>query len=149
MNRLRTAVRRDDGLGLVEIMISLVILGIAMIAMLTLLVAAINSVAKNNTRATATELATQRLEDARVAALTGDCAFVTAAITPSKTTYDGRGVPLQVAATVANCDQTGVPDPHDAPRLARVTVTVTTTQPGFQTPVATVASDIYVHFESK
>src|SRR6188768_1982277 len=118
MNELRQATRRDDGLGLVEIMISLVILGIAMIAMLTLLVGAIDEVAKNNTRATATELATQRLEDARVAALTGDCSFVTAAVAPSKTVNDGRGIPLQVVATVANCDQTGFADPHDAPRLA-------------------------------
>lgn len=145
MGTLRRIARRDDGLGLVEIMVSIVILGFVMVAMLSLLVSAINTVAKNNTRATATELATQRLEDARVVSLTGDCGNVIATVGVSKTTADGRGVPLTVTATVGNCTQTG--DPHDDPKLARVTVTVTTTQPGFTNPVATVASDVYVRFE--
>lgn len=139
--------RGDEGLGLVEVLVAIIILAVALLAMLSVLVAGINTVAKNNTRATATELATQRLEEARVVALTGDCSTVIAAIAVSETVSDGRGVPLTVDATVANCDQSGVSDPHDKPVLARVSVTVTTTQGGFANPVATVASDVFVSFE--
>src|SRR6187431_225092 len=105
MNRLRNAVRRDDGLGLVEIMISLVILMIVLTAMLTLLIAALNVVAKNNTRATATELVTQRLEQARTSAYTGDCANVKSVAEATTTTTDGRGVSLTTSGAVTNCTQ--------------------------------------------
>ncbi|WP_296666866.1 prepilin-type N-terminal cleavage/methylation domain-containing protein [Demequina sp.] len=139
--------RNDEGLGLVEVMVSIVVLAVALLAMLTLLIGAINTVAKNNTRATATELATQRVEEARVVALTGDCSTVRATVESAKTTADGRGIPLVVNAVVTNCDQSAVTDPHDLPQLAHVAVTVTTTQTGFVNPVATVESDVYVTFE--
>jgi Tfp pilus assembly protein PilV len=145
MRRMRLQARRDDGIGLVEVMVAMLILTILMLAMLSLIITALNTVAENQTRASATELATQRLEQARSAALTGDCTNVKAIVEAVTDTTDGRGVPLQVVGTT-NCVQTA-PDPHDEPVLARVTVTVTTTQPGYSNPVATTSSDIYVRFQ--
>jgi len=145
MTRTRRLMSRDEGLGLVEVMVAILLLAILLLSMLALLIQALSTVARNQTRASATELATQRLENARTEALTGDCANVKAVVEDVLETFDGRGVPLRVVG-VTDCAQTSA-DPHDEPVLARVTVTVTTTLPGYRNPVATASSDVYVRFQ--
>ncbi|MFW2514322.1 prepilin-type N-terminal cleavage/methylation domain-containing protein [Demequina sp. SO4-13] len=137
--------RDDAGFGLTEIMISMLVLAVLLLAILSLLIRAVETVAANATRATATELATERIEQARSAAVTGDCAVMASVVEPASSTTDGRGVSLQVTGDLENCAQSG--DPHEQPRLARVTVEVTTTQPGYPDPVVEIASDVFVKFE--
>jgi len=146
VKQLRERMRRDDGIGLNEVMVALLLLAILLMAMVAILIAALNVITRNATRATATELATQRIEEARVTAVSGDCAVLRAVAEATTNLQDGRGIPLTVSGTVANCTQT-TSDPHDEPQLARVTVTITTTHPGYTNPVATLTSDIYVRFE--
>lgn len=137
--------RRDDGLGLTEVMISMLLLAIIMMAILSLLIITFRSVAENSTRAAANELATERLELVRSRAATGDCAVVSTTATATDSTEDARGVPLEVTGTIANCVQVG--DPHGDPVLATVTVSVTTTDPNLDNPVAVTTSDVYVKFD--
>ncbi|MDN4481674.1 hypothetical protein [Demequina muriae] len=134
----------DEGFGLTEIMISMLVLAILMMAILSLLITALTTVAENTTRASAAEYVTERIERARSAATTGDCVNVSDAITPVETFADGRGVTMQLTGAVT-CVQSG--DPHDDPTLATVTVTVTTTDPNFTNPVAETTTDIFVKFD--
>lgn len=140
--------RGDSGLGLTEVIIAMLLLFIIMLSMLTVLITAMRTVAANSTRATAAEAVQARIEQARTAAVSGDCAVVAAVVTPSEVVTDGRGIAITLTGTVANCDQSGVSDPHDLPQLARVTVTATTAAAGFPSPsLATTATDIFVKFD--
>lgn len=140
--------RGDNGLGLTEVVIAMLLLLIVMLAMLSLLITAMRTVASNTTRATAAEAVQARLEQARTAAVSGDCAVVAGVVTPSEVITDGRGVPITIAGTVANCDQSSVADPHDLPQLARITVTATTSNAAFTSPtLATTATDVFVKFD--
>lgn len=139
--------RRDEGFGLTEVVISMLIVVILFLALLAVLIQALRVTAGNGTKATAAQLATERIEKAREAAVTGDCANVKAIVQAVTNTTDGRGVPLKVTGTVSNCTQT-VGSEHDQPRLALVTVTVTTTAPGYTSPVVTTSSNVYVKFQA-
>jgi Tfp pilus assembly protein PilV len=132
--------RRDDGFGLTEVMISMLLLVILFLAMISLLITALQVVGKNSTRASAGQLATQRMEELRVIAVQGDCDALVAAAEAVLDTEDGRGTPLSVAAEVETCVQ----DFEYEPTLARVAVTVTTTDVEFDGTVSTVVSDIFV-----
>ncbi|MFW7415195.1 type IV pilus modification PilV family protein [Demequina sp. SO4-18] len=136
--------RNDEGFGLTEIMVSMLILAILMMAILSLLITAITTVAENSTRASASEFVTDRIERARSAAATGDCGVVSSVILPAEAFEDGRGVPMELSGELT-CDQTG--DPHDDPTLATVTVRATTTDPSLTNPVAEVTTDIFVKFD--
>lgn len=146
MNRLRYATRRDDGLGLVEVLVSMLILMIILFALLTVLIQTLQVTAANGTKATAAQLATERIELARQSAVTGDCANVRSVVEALDSTEDGRGIPLEVTGTLANCTQTAGSE-HDQPRLARVSVTVTTTADGYADPIVALSSDVYVKFD--
>jgi type II secretory pathway pseudopilin PulG len=136
---------RDEGFGLVEIMVSMLIITILMLSMLSVIISALRVNVGNATKATAVELSTQRLEEARQASVTGDCANVRSVVEKVVNTTDGRGAPLKVTGVLACAAQTPG-DEHNEPRLARVTVTVTTTVPGFPDPLVQTATDIYVKF---
>lgn len=135
---------RDEGFGLTEIMVSMLVLAILMMAILSLLITAVTTVAENTTRASAAEYVTERIERARSAATTGDCAVVENAITPVESFEDGRGVEMQLTGTLT-CSQTG--DPHNDPTLATVTVRATTTDPNFTNPLVETTTDIFVKFD--
>jgi Tfp pilus assembly protein PilV len=137
--------RRDEGFGLTEVMISLLSVVIHFVALLGVHIQAIRVTAANGTKGTAAQLATERIEQGRQAAVSGDCNNLRAAVETVENTEDGRGVPLTVAATVANCTQTPGNERAE-PRLARITVTVTTTLHGFTNPVVQTSSDVYVKF---
>ncbi len=130
---------RDDegGFGLVEVLVSMLVLGLLVAAFAPLVVQSMIVTAKNNTLATAARLANERLEDARAVASTGDCtALATFLSSVDSSRKDGRSVPLTVGSTLASC----------APgSLSDVTVQVTTTSPQFKNPtLAHVRTQIYV-----
>lgn len=135
----------DQGFGLTEVVISMLILAIVMMAILSLLITSVTSVAANSTKATAAQLASDRIELVRSASSTGDCVRVLETAEQVETVADGRGVELTVSGSVDNCVQPG--DAHSHPVLARVTIQVTTTQPDFDNPVVETTSDIYVKFD--
>lgn len=137
---------RDEGLGLVEVLVAMIIVAILFLAIGSLLIKALTVTAANSTKATADQLASAVIEKARVAAITGDCANVKAAVEVTTTSVDGRGIPLTVTGDVDNrCTQTAGNE-HAEPKLTTITVTVTTTAPGFKNPVATNKSDVFVKF---
>jgi Tfp pilus assembly protein PilV len=138
--------RDDEGFGLVEVVVSMMILMILFFALLTVLIRALEVTAANGTKATAAQLATERIELARQTAVTGDCSNVRLVVEAVDSTVDGRGIPLTVTGTVGNCTQTAGSE-HDQPRLARVSVTVTTTANGYSNPIVATASDVYVRFD--
>ncbi|WP_203654897.1 type IV pilus modification PilV family protein [Demequina activiva] len=138
---------KDDGFGLTEIMVSMLLLAIVMMAILSLLITAITAVGESSTRASATELATQRMEVARAKAATGDCDNVRDAVEATETVVDGRGVPLEITGTLTNCVQTG-PDPKLEPKLALVTVVVTPQVADLEVADITLTSNIYVKFDA-
>ncbi|NTV38337.1 MAG: hypothetical protein HGA51_00030 [Demequinaceae bacterium] len=136
----------DDGFGLIEIIVSMLIITVLMLSMLTVIISALRVNVANATKATAVELSTQRLEEARQASVTGDCANVRSVVEKVVNTTDGRGAPLTVTGVLTCAAQTPG-DEHNEPRLARVTVTVTTTVPGLPSPLVRTATDIYVKFD--
>lgn len=124
----------------------MVIIMILMMALLSVIIQALRVSVANGTRASAAQFATERIEKAREAAVSGDCTNVKGVIEAVANEVDGRGTPLKISGTVANCSQT-VGNAHSEPRLARVTVTVTTSASGFKNPIVTTSSDIYVKFQ--
>jgi len=122
-----TSAARDDGFSLVEIIISLALLGLLFASAAPLLVGALKLSAQSAVQATATELATGQLERARASATT--CAdfktFLAAPLSPATTT-DARGVTYTVSQTPA----TSVTCPTAA--LINYQVSVTTSGGGHQ-----------------
>lgn len=141
--------RDDEGLGLVEVIVSMIIVGVLFLAIGALLIRAVTATAGNGTKATADEFASSIIEDARAVAVTGNCANVKAAALGPFTMVDGRGVQLTATGTVTNCTQTAGNERNE-PRLAVVTVKVTVPagQNGLANPVSTNASSIYVRFQA-
>lgn len=143
--RLRRA--EDEGIGLAEMIVAMIILTILLLSMLSVIISALRITVGNTTKATATQLVTERIEEARQEASTGSCANVRAIVESVENTTDARGVPLKVSGSLVCAAQT-LGDEHAQPRLARVTVTVTTTKPGLPTTLATTSTDIYVKFNA-
>lgn len=137
----------DEGMGLAEMIVAMIILTILLLSMLSVIISALKITVGNTTKATAAQLATERIEEARSEASTGDCGNVRAIVEAVENTTDARGVPLKVVGTLACAAQTPGNE-HAEPRLARVTVTVTSTQPGVKNPVVVTATDIYVKFDA-
>ena len=146
VNIEKTRRRDDEGFGLVEVIVSMFIVMVISFAMLSVLIQALKVTAANGTKATAAQLATERIEFARQAAVSGDCTNVRNVVEAVDGTQDGRGIPLEVTGVLANCTQTAGSE-HDQPRLARVTVSVTTTASGFTNPVVVTSTDVYVKFD--
>lgn len=94
----------EDGLGLIEIVISMFMLALLAIAVLPLLITGLQASVRNTTMATATQLVGKEIEQARLAARSSCATLVAtfASVTVSPTT-DSRGVVLQPVRTVSVC----------------------------------------------
>ena len=91
----------DQGLGLIEIVVSMFMLAILAIALLPLLVNGLKASTSNTTQATATQLVAERMQLAQYAGTA--CADVRNLAGVAVVT-DSRGVQLQVTTTTGNCD---------------------------------------------
>lgn len=108
---------RDSGFGLIEIVISLFLLGLLAIAFLPLLVTSMQTTVVNSTTATATQLVNQQLDLARAAGDTCDDLIDFRNETLSSVPADARGVTYQPSRTVADC-------PASFPNTILVTLSV-------------------------
>lgn len=109
----------EGGFGLIEIVISMFLLGLLAVAFLPLLVTSMQTTVRNSNIATATQLVNKQMEQARAAGntCTALTAFGNATIAPVS---DARGRTYQAARTVASC-----PAPATGyPRTVGVSVSV-------------------------
>lgn len=91
----------DSGLGLIEIVVSMLMLAILAIAFLPLLVEGLKLSARNTTLATATQLVAERIQLAQAA---GPACASVAALGGVQSFTDGRGIDLQVTTTTGLCE---------------------------------------------
>lgn len=119
---------QDEGFGIVEVLVSMLLLGLLAVAFLPLLIGSMRTTVVNSTTATVTQLVNQQMELARGAAAT--CAEITAFGNEVLTAViDSRGVSYQPERTVGTCSAvTG-----DYPATVSVTVSAS---PDFGTPVS-------------
>lgn len=98
----------DEGLGMIEIVVSMFMIALLAVAFLPVLITGIKATASNAVAATATQLANQAIESAR----TGSYANCTAlnALAESSFTSDGRGGQLQVIRVVTCVAGDGQPE---------------------------------------
>ncbi|WP_062378005.1 hypothetical protein [Demequina pelophila] len=148
--------KADEGLGLTEVMVAMVLLGIIMMAMITTVVLALNSTASNLTVATAAEAVQQRIEDVRAASVAGDCDVVEGAAFPTGTVTDGRGITYTIEGSATytiggtsadSCTHAATEEERDPVQLMRLTVTARSDAPGAQDPVVSTTTDILVKFQ--
>jgi prepilin-type N-terminal cleavage/methylation domain-containing protein len=121
--------RGDDGLGLIEIVVALMILGILAISFLPILIQGLQTSVTNATRASAGQIAQQQIEIARAGG--EDCSdLATLAATEVSSVTDGRGTVLDIAKTIDTC-------PVNFPSTVKYTVTVSKHSTHEQIVVAT------------
>ncbi|MBB5632942.1 type II secretory pathway pseudopilin PulG [Cryobacterium mesophilum] len=106
--------RNEAGVGLIEIVISMMLLAILATALVPVLVQGLKQAASNATLATATQLANDELEHVRTWTTCSELTPATVNVT------DARGVVLTVATTVSSCTAT-----PENPASVPITVTVT------------------------
>jgi len=143
MRTLRSRLLRtsDDGFGLVEIVVSMLLLAIIAAAFLPVLATTLVQSAKNVTTTTATQMVNDQLERGRNAAPTciGLTAFAGEAVLDI---VDSRAVPLHTTRTLAAC-------PTTYPGTVKLTVTVTRTdKPSPNNVVVEATTLIYVETAS-
>jgi type II secretory pathway pseudopilin PulG len=108
--RLRSRLVADDeGLGLIEIVVSMFILAALALSLLPLLITGMKASVANTTLAAATQFANDRINTAQNIAATSTtaCSDVTALSATPTTMLDARGIELKAVATVGSCP-TGV-----------------------------------------
>ncbi|MDN4486710.1 type II secretion system protein [Demequina sp. SYSU T00039] len=132
----------DEGFGLVEVMVAMIVLAIIMVSMLSVILAGLRATANAATYATANELVQQRLEEARGIAASTDtdkCTSLASSITTSgPAVNDGRGVPIVVTGSyTGTCDSA-------VDSIVVVTMRATTTNGSFNSPMAETTTNIYV-----
>lgn len=111
----------DAGFGLIEIAVSMFLLGLLAVAFLPFLVQGVTQSAANRTLAAATQLLNKELENARAQTACTDLTAATFSV------LDPRGVTLQVARTVGGA----CPAPASSyPITVPVAVTVSRTDTG-------------------
>ncbi|GAA3731551.1 hypothetical protein GCM10022239_05190 [Leifsonia bigeumensis] len=113
------SVRADGGFGLIEILISIMLLGILAVSLLPILVQGLRLAASNATLGTATLLANDELEHVRTWTSCSEVAPATVATT------DSRGVDLTIDTAVGSCTVSA-----ENPASVSVTVTVTRNDTG-------------------
>ncbi len=106
--------RHEEGIGLIEIVISMMLLAILATALIPVLVQGLKEAASNATLATATQLANDELEHVRTWTACSDLSA------GSVSTTDARGVVLTIDTAVEACSATA-----ENPEAVPVTVTVT------------------------
>lgn len=130
MRATRERLRRDDGLGLTEVAIAIVVLGIVLVGILPLVVDSIRLAARNAEVAQANRIVATQLDAARVGvgvACTG--ADTPASAGPVAITLTGDDATRFTATRTVSCD---------AANLARVTVSVArSSDPGSAVATAT------------
>lgn len=130
LTALREAGARDEGMGLIEVMVAMLLLAIIALSLLPLLVNGLQLAVANTTLASATQLANDRIRVAQAAS--PDCSDVVDAVDGIFDTSDKRGVPLRATTTVVGV----CPAPEHADTL-RVTTVVTRTDTGEELASAT------------
>ena len=127
----------ETGFGLIEIVVSMFLLGLLAIAFLPLLVTSMKATVGNSTIATATQLVDQQMEQARAAGDT--CADLTAFGSSTLAVIDdSRGVRYQPSRTVAACPSA----PTQYPRTVSVSVSVS--KVGYMEPPVSATTLIYL-----
>ena len=118
---------RDAGLGLVEILVSMMILAILAIAVLPVLVQGLRTSSSNATLATASQFAGQELDLVRT--YNSDCTTIGSFDdVPTRVATDARGVSLEIRRSVGDC-----PAATDYPGVVRVSVEII--RAGVPTPI--------------
>ena len=138
--RLRDSSGRDSGFGILEVVVSMFLLGLLSISFIPLLVNSIKNSGANTTIATATQIVNQQIEGARAVRSAGATApscsditkFLQVTLAP---VIDPRGVTL-----IPQWDPTSCPTGYPGVVRARVTVT----RSGNATPVASAVTLIFV-----
>jgi len=120
----------DRGFGLIEIVISMFLLGLLAIAFLPLLVTSMKTTVVNSSVATATQLVNQQMDQARAAGETCARMRTFGAETLAATDPDKRGVSYQPVRTVGLC-------PASYPGTVKVTVAVSVVGSTFAPVTAT------------
>ena len=144
--RARTS---DEGFGLVEVMVAMLILLIVILAMTSVVIMALTVTTANGTRATASEAVQTRIEDARRQSVAGSCAVIEAVINATATVYDGRGTPITITGTLAApCHHKTGSEQYDPAQVVRVTVTANSIVDGVSTPTAQTTTDIFMKFNT-
>lgn len=90
--------RRDAGIGLIEIIISMFLISLLAIAFIPVLVSALRASELNSTVATATRLVAQAIDDARTRGA-ADCASAQL-LNAQSDTVDAQGVTIRVVTSV-------------------------------------------------
>ncbi|MDN4473354.1 hypothetical protein [Demequina zhanjiangensis] len=140
--------RDDEGFGLTEVMISMLLLLIIMMAMISAVISALQITANNGTNSTAAEAVQQRIEDVRAASVAGDCDVLEGAALPTTTVSDGRGVLITVSGSLASpCVRASASGERDPVQVMRLTVTANSSAPEASNPVVTTTTDILVKFQ--
>ncbi len=116
---LQRHLAREAGVGLIEIVISMMLLAILAVALVPILVNGLKHASSNATLATATQLANDELERARSWTTCTDLDPVTSTIT------DERNVELTIETTVGSCTPSA-----ENPVSVPVQVTVTRSDTG-------------------
>lgn len=135
---------REDGFGLVEIVVSMLLLALLSMALLPLLIQGIRRAASTATLATATQLVNDQIDSAsRLAAPVG-CSTIAALASSNVPSpaggalTDSRGVPLRMSVAPEACPST----PASYPTTVKLTVTVIRTDTG--ATLAQAVTRIYV-----
>ena len=115
---------REEGIGLLEIVVAMFLLALLSVALLPLLLNGFAASKTNATLVAASQLVNQQIEDARARTA---CSTITAT---SATSSGPQGVPLQTTRTVAPC-------PSSYPGTMTVTVTVVRTDTNATVSTAT------------
>lgn len=101
-----SANERDEGLGLVEVVVAMFLLALVALALLPLLITGMNLAVANTTLAAATQLANDRMTAAQSSS--PDCDRVKQLSIDPVTTTDARGVVIRAETTVVgDCPDAG------------------------------------------
>ena len=128
--------RRDAGIGLIEIIISMFLISLLAIAFIPVLVSALRASELNSTSATATRLVAQAIDEARTRGA-ADCAAAQL-LNATRDTVDAQGVTLRVVTSVpavASCTNLST---------LRVTVVAYDLADASRTPIADARTLIYL-----
>lgn len=130
MTRHDAAIARDDdGFGLIEIVVSMLVLAALALAFLPLLVQGLQLSARNATLAAATQQVNDRLQAAQERS--PDCDAIVDDIEGTRTYTDARDVELRIVTDVENCPAANVTT------TVKVTATATRLDTGEELATAT------------
>lgn len=129
----------DAGFGMVEIVVALFMLAVLAIAFLPLLVQGLQLSAENATRATATQIAQDRLEVARTQSTS--CSAIKTALESDIVSLvkDPRGIEFKVKTVVGTC-----PAALTTPGTISVKVEVRRTDDAAGTPLVTASTLLFI-----